>query len=238
MVIEMNKTLKLSFCALVFNSNVMAHTDFENTVLEGTQTDGYIKIAHGCTQNKYSITFQSIVVPTLNPKVIRTDGTIINLTDDINVISSSGLKGLIKPIQDKSIFAQQSVKTDNLGNIIGFENIKGNLNYNLIGRVPVQISAPYFKATSCAKKLKVKIAIADICKTSFPPVPSTANLWIPNTTSKFSSLAIEGIGEPAELVIERSSIPQICGNETYDVIVEPSNIDIDTNLPINKIWGK
>lgn len=231
----MNTHIKSAVIAITFVSNIHADTLFESPVVEGTQQTSYLIINHGCEENKYPVTHQSILIPTLNPVVTRSDGTNVTLNSDIN--APSGLKNLIKPIQDKNIFTQQTLKTDNLSNVIGFNNLKGNLSYGLIGRVPLRITAPKFKPTSCAKSLKVRFAVADICKTTFPPNQSTANLWIPKATAKFSA-SNEGIGYPTELVITRSSIPESCGTNTYDVIVEPSELDIDTNLPIAKIWSK
>jgi len=137
------------------------------------------------------------------------------------------------------------------GNVIGFNGFKGELNTNLHGLIPFRTGAITFKTgatasnSQCIQKLVIKIGIADICKTTFPPKEGTANLWIPNQTSKFST-PLDGmcpevngvpacgtrLGSPATLTINNGACPT---GET--VTVWPSDDDIDANLPM-KGWGK
>ena len=78
------------------------------------------------------------------------------------VIEQGAIIGLMRQIQDRNIFLAQQQKFDANGNVIGFSATYGMLDTNSSGRVPFQFAAPEFVATSCAKRLLVKIAIADI----------------------------------------------------------------------------
>lgn len=149
-------------------------------------------------------------------------------------------------IQNKDIFKFQREKTNATGNVIGFEGWGGKLDPTLHGLVPFRTSGLNFKTSSCAKKVYIKVAIADICKMSFPPQEGTANLWMPNTTTKFPNVvdgtsATAFAGSPATLTVERplstNPLPEGCGSGD-DVYIYPSNADIDANLPIKKRWGK
>lgn len=236
--------LSMALINLLAQSPVQAHTEVAYPVTEGSETLNYITIGHGCEATNSPVTAQSVIVPTVDPVVTLSTGGTSTLADEIN--GNLGLKGLIKPIQDKSIFTKQDVKSDSSiapSNIIGFVGTHGNLSTKLLGRVPFTAVAPTFKASSCANRMIVTLAIADICKKTFPPKVGTANLWIPAATTKFADATVDGIGEAPQLIIERSgSLPSHCSGDGfpngYDVTVVPSPTDIDTNLPIKGTWGK
>jgi hypothetical protein len=236
--------LSMALINLLAQGSAQAHTEVALPVNEDSETLNYITIGHGCEATDSPITAQSVIVPTLDPIVTRTynsSTTTTTLADEID--GSLGLKGLIKPIQDKSIFTKQNIKTDSLGAIIGFVGTHGNLSTKLLGRVPFTAVAPRFAASSCANRVIVKLAVADICKKTFPPKAGTANLWIPATTPTFKDTNVDGITEAPALIIERSGpLPGNCVGDGYAdgyiVTVEPSATDIDTNLPIKGTWGK
>jgi len=163
----------------------------------------------------------------------------------------TSLANIVHLISSNDVMKLSREKKDALGNSIGFESFKGKLDSSLHGVVPFMTSALPFKADSCAKSLIVKVAIADICKKKFPPVPGSANLWMPNTTAKFPN-AVDGTsttafgGMPSTLTFVRPITGDpakdlnetACGGPGYDVYVYPSEEDIDANLPIKKFWGK
>lgn len=237
---------------------VLAHTTVRDQATEGTTSYNALQIGHTCAveTNKVGadgnpitkqipIIAQSVVFPTMNPIVTRPDPNDATKTIPVNlsdVISdATGLAGKADLVQDKNIFASQNEVYDSTGtNLIGFNATRGNLQTNLRGLVPFRFTPPTFVASDanhCAKRLLVKIAIADICKKTFPPKPGTANLWIPGVTTTFTHADIDGVGAPATLTINRkNALDPACG-EGYDVTVTPSSEDVDAHLPIKGYWN-
>ena len=134
------------------------------------------------------------------------------IKDLSTVITQGSLVGLMNAIQDKNIFKSQQLKKDSLGNVIGFSANAGLLVFGVPGRVPFQFTAPNFTTTTCAKRLLVKIAIADVCVRGNGLADSIqaakVNLWIPDNGSQLATLGkqanIDGIGAPATLTINRN----------------------------------
>ncbi|CAL1241709.1 hypothetical protein [Candidatus Methylocalor cossyra] len=258
-------SLAAAVTAALGSQGVHAHTTVAEPAIEGTSARFSLAIGHGCEINtgqvdangrvitkKLPVIAQSVVFPTVNPIVTRPNPADpakpipMKLSDVLT--DPLGFTGKITLIQDRNIFSVQNLILDGGGNTIGFYGLKGKLQPNLLGMVPFNFTAPAFVPSDpahCAKRVVVKIAVADICKLTFPPKPGTANLWIPNTTAKFADSRIDGIGMPAILTINRKPDPATgqvkldpaCG-EGYDVTVTPSNEDIDANLPIKGRWGR
>ena len=271
-MLNANAVKTLAICALIstvgMGSGALAHTSIQSTITansSGVTSTAYnnIVIGHTCSKgtDEFPIKAQSVLFPTVNPIVY------VDYVDSSSTPSTLKVEDLIGPaptnsnpnpislglanipqlIQNKDIFEKQSEKTDAEGNVIGFNGYKGNLDSSLYGLVPFRVGAIAFKTNagltnSCVKKLLVKVAVADICKTSYKtggPTEGQANLWMPNTTDKFSH-AVDGTsatslaGSPATLTIDNSAA---CANGST-VTVFPSNTDIDTNLIIPKVWGK
>jgi len=243
------------------DSSGVTSTNYNNIVIGHTcsLTTG---TGNTAVTKEFPIQAQSVLFPTVEPLVYvdyvdssstKSDLTLEDLigpapTSRVPDPVSLGLAGIPQLIQSKDIFEKQSEKTDAEGNVIGFNSFKGNLDSSLHGLVPFRFNAIAFKTgvtgltNSCVKKLLVKVAIADVCKTSFGkggPKEGQANLWIPNTTTKFANV-VDGTsatalaGSPATLTIDNSSA---CANGST-VTVFPSNADIDNNLIIPKVWGK
>ncbi|MBY0398937.1 hypothetical protein K2X89_01485 [Myxococcota bacterium] len=223
-------------------SSAEAHTTVKAQVVEGVREDNALRVGHGC-EGERGIVAQSVVFPTDAPGITTSAAGIV-LADLAEVIAPGSLAGLVQSIQDRSIFALQDEKLDVDGNVIGFHARAGHLRPNLSGRVPFQFSAPRFLAASCAKRLLVQLAIADICSAR-PPVfdPRKVNLWIPDNGSQSAvqgrAAGVEGIGEPATLVVNRNlasnPLPTACG-AGFDVIITPSAAQIDRDLPIPAYW--
>lgn len=218
-----------------------AHTTVKAQQTEGVRDDNALRIGHGCAEVN-AVVAQSVVFPTDAPDVTTSDPnvTIASLSD---VIVQGSLAGLVQSIQDRSIFALQDEKVDADGNVVGFHARAGYLRPNLVGRVPFQFSAPTFVAGSCAKRLLVRIAIADICSARQPIFdPAKLNLWIPDNGSQFAiqgaAAGVEEIGGAATLVVNRSAsngLAPSCG-AGYDVVVTPSAAQVDRDLPIPGYW--
>jgi hypothetical protein len=72
--------------------------------------------------------------------------------------------------------------------VVGFQARRGKLEHELVGRVPFQFSPPNFVPESCAMRLLIKIAIADICSVKRPQLdPEKVNLWIPDNGSAIAT---------------------------------------------------
>jgi hypothetical protein len=187
---------------------------------------------------------QSVVFPSASPTITASDGSAIA---GLAAVTTQGtLAGLARPVQGSSIFMSQQVKRDALGNVIGFSANDGSLAVDLLGRVPFQFAAPGFVAASCARRLLIRVAIADICSLSPGDTvrAGKVNLWIPQNASQYAAMGaaggVDGVGSPATLIVNRDTtanpLPPACG-AGIDVTVTPSAADVDANLAIPGVWG-
>lgn len=232
---------------LIGASSAAAHTTVRSQATEGVTADNALRIGHGCSvpgSSATAVRAQSVVFPTSNPVITTSDGSAAPKLDA--VIATGSLAGLARFIEDTNVFNSQQLKTDALGNSIGFASWDGSLSPDLLGRIPFQFAAPKFVASSCAARLLVKVAIADVC--SFGAAETTAagkvNLWIPENGSQYAvggkASGVDGIGAPATLIVNRdlatNPLPPACGTG-IDVTVTPSAADVDANLAIRGVWG-
>jgi hypothetical protein len=218
-----------------------AHTSVKSQATEGVRDDNALRIGHGCELDGRDVPViaQSVVFPGDAPEITASDPSVVipSLSD---VIVQGSIAGLVGAIQDRSIFLEQGEKTDANGNVVGFHGKHGRLSPELAGRVPFQFTAPNFVAESCATRLLVKVAIADVCSRRAPTLePGKVNLWVPDNGSQYAVPGIDGVGEPATLTINRNvltnPIPESC-NGGYTVTVTPSAQQLDRDLPIPYYW--
>ena len=228
--------------ALLVSAGADAHTTIKAQASEGVREDNALRIGHGCEGDR-GVIAQSVVFPTDAP-VITTSDANVTLSELAEVIAQGSLAGLAQSIQDRSIFAIQDEKVDANGNVIGFHARAGFLRPNLVGRVPFQFSAPTFVAGSCARRLLIQVAIADICSVRSPILEADkCNLWIPDNGSRFAveggAAGVEGIGGAATLIVNRNlathPLSEECG-AGYDVTLTPSAAQVDRDLPIENYW--
>jgi hypothetical protein len=218
---------------------------------EGVTTNHVLEIGQGCQTAdtnpngsfKYNpVIAESVVFPIGVENGERSDtGASIALKDVVSTPAAPDQS--ISSIQDKSIFKIQDLKLDGSGNVVGFHAWRGKLKTNFSGAVPFAYVAPSFNPDSCAKRLLLKVAVADICKSGKNLDIGSVNLWIPDVTPKFSKDALipgsdgtDHSGFPATLVINRTSALNPACNEGYDVTVWPGDDAIDAYLPIRKYW--
>ncbi len=232
----------LTFAVLLCAADAFAHTTIKAQATEGVRDDNALRIGHGC-EGDHDVIAQSVVFPTDAPVLTTSDPNAV-MTDLADVIAQGSLAGLAQSIQDASIFEIQDETVDANGNVVGFQARKGRLKSNLLGRVPFQFTPPNFVPESCAKRLLIKVAIADICSTRRPNFdPEKVNLWIPDNGSAIATAGlaggVEGIGAPATLTVNRNllanPLPESCG-DGFDVTVTPSAAQVDRDLPIGKHW--
>jgi len=206
-----------------------AHTTIQVQANEATTTYNNLVIGHGCTLangSKLPVIAQSVVFPTLNPKLSIT-GT---MAGNAAIVSASTVANIPQLVQSKHLFNRQREKTNASGQVIGFENWDGSLEPTLHGLVPFRTAGISFLADSCATKVVIQIAVADICEKN-----GARNLWIPAVTAKYSDPTVDGIGSPANLTINRdlakNPLPASCG-AGYTLTVTPSAEDIDAHLKL------
>lgn len=215
---------------LACTASASAHTTVQVQAAEATTTYNNLVIGHGCTAangSRLPVIAQSVLFPTVNPKFTITG----SFGGNPAVVSISTLANVAQLVQSRDIFTRQAEKKNAAGQVIGFESTEGRLEPDLHGLVPFRTAGIGFPADSCATKLIVQIAIADICEKG-----GTRNLWIPGLTPKYADPAIDGIGAPANLTINRDLVKNplaaSCG-AGYTLTVTPSNEDVDANLKIS-----
>jgi hypothetical protein len=221
--------LAVAAASLAVAQQAQSHTTIQVQAAEGTTTYNNLVIGHGCTLadgTKLPVTAQSVLFPTVNPKFTWTG----NVSGNPSVVSISTLANVAQLIQSRDIFSQQKEKVDARGNVIGFESSQGSLDPTLHGLVPFRTAGVSFLPDSCATKLIVQVAVADICQKFGPK-----NLWIPSVTPKYNDPTVDGIGSPASLTFNRdlakNPLPAGCG-AGYTLTVTPSPEDIDANLKL------
>jgi hypothetical protein len=234
-------TAAFAVASFVFSSPVVAHTTVKAQATEGVRDDNAFKIGHACEE--LPVRVQSVVFPTDAPELTASDPgtTVASLSE---VIEQGSLAGLVRPIQDGSIFRVQGVKTDANGNAIGMFGARGRLDPDLRGRVPFEFTSPSFVPDSCATRLLIEIAIADVCRPKGGRIEAGhLNLWIPDNGSRFAiegaAAGVDGVGGPATLIVNRNlasnPIDTSCGGG-FSLTVTPSAEQIDRDLPIPRYW--
>lgn len=235
-------------CLTLAPCAALAHTTIRSQATESVTEDNALRIGHGCETpdgDRIPVVAQSVVFPTVTPTLSTSDGSTVTALSA--VIEQGSIAGLPRAIQDRSVFRSQQVKRDALANMIGFSGTSGALDVDALGRVAFQFTAPKFVATTCAKRLLIQVAIADVCIYGSGLADSVkegkVNLWLPDNGSQFSVAGkaqnVDGIGAPATLTVNRNlttnPLLPACG-AGIDVTVTPSPADVNANLPIPNIW--
>ena len=230
----------LAACLLA-GAGALAHTTILSQAAEGTRADNALRVSHGCEERDVRV--QSAVFPTDLPLLSASDPG-ASIGDLGDVIEQGSLAGLFRLIQDTAIFSRQGILRDALGNAVGFFGSDGRLDHELSGRVPFEFTAPSFVPASCAKRLVIEVAIADLCR----PHPRKLdarfmNLWIPANGSQLAidaaAAGIDGVGAPARLIVNRNlganPLDAACG-AGYSVTVTPSPEQVDRDLRVPGRW--
>jgi hypothetical protein len=212
-----------------------AHTSIRDQSTEGLRRDNAVTIGHGCGERP--LLAQSVVFPGDDAELASTGPPVASLGE---VIEQASFAGLVRAIQDRSIFERQREIPDANGNAVGFSGSGGRLAVGLRGRVPFEFTAPNFVPGSCAKRLIVEVAIGDFCAVGRRALlPGNANLWIPDNGSELAAVGLanglEGIGEPGRLIVNRdlgrNPLGAACG-AGFDLFVTPSAEQIDRDLVV------
>lgn len=249
--------LALGVCAV--SSTAYAHTGVKDEATEGKSLYTAFTITHGCafgpegaTSTPKRVRAQGAVFPNgaegVATKIIPDpDGTgpltateePITLSEHID--GATGGLPLLSPglVQDRNVFNKLVEVTDpaNSSLVRAIHLTKGNLETTLVGFAPFRVTAPKFKATSCAKRLLVRIAVANWCtKSASSEVDDRVDAWVGRATPLFNDEGVLSLGFWPTLTVNRTSaLPAECGGG-YDIAVSPSDADIDTYLPIDEYW--
>ena len=236
------RILLANLCLLPLAASPLAraHSAFvPSEITEGTSTEAVLKLNHACEESQRPLIALSYLLPTVNPQLTRSDGGEINNLNE--VIQNLGFQNLVKPYFDRGLFRRHSLIKDALGNTIGFQSTKGTLPLGFLGQIPLSIGSIYFQSGSCANRIDIKVAGADICRITKTVRVGDANLWIPGVTPKFRRRNVHGIRSPLTLRVKRdltnNPLPEACG-DGFVVTVSHSDEDIDQNLPIPDFWPK
>lgn len=260
-----------------------AHTTFRNanTILENVVDYDFVQTSHGCFENAartvripvkgvsavFGTDADAIVETYLSsantPTGTLTRGTPAKLSDFFTSRDHTGavsalvsIGSVLTNMESHEVFPKNRRKVDPLGNTVGFESWGGKLDPFSTGAFPVRLGGISFNPASCATKLVIRVAIADVCKPgAFPPGEGKANVWINHVTTKFKNSNVDGIAPvdatgkavPANfwptISIKRNlttnPLPANCNaSNTFDVFNTPSDNQIDRDLPIQGWWGK
>ena len=125
--------------------SVFAHTIIQNSIMSEVAGYSATYITHGALThlpNPLPIIAESVVIPTINPILGRSDGGTINGLGDFFTKNAShassvqvpvtSLAGLFTLQQTRDVFTSQTQLHDNAvgGNVIGWVSTKGNLHLN------------------------------------------------------------------------------------------------------------
>jgi len=258
MVMGQRKILPVSLMATVLAvawGNVQAHTRFEtNTVKEGTRHDNNVQIPHGCTDQP--------VIGAVNVFPDVTTALVDTSPDPVAAIGAPSFTRSDQPatafvqsisvrgIQSKDTYSMSALINDDLGNPIGFWSAGGSIPAsNWVGKLPVRIQPINIVSESCAIKVILAPAIANICQvTRLSEIDGKdanrldVDFWTAPEAGhpKYDAPAWN---YPAPLTVTRdleaNPLPASCGEGiTARIYPSPSQLDRDFPVVINgqQVW--
>jgi hypothetical protein len=227
--------------------NVLAHNSFTSSVVvEGTRVYNNMVIGKGCGHEspKLPVIATSMVFPDGTDSTVKIGGEVQQgaVVDDY-----IDWGGKISHIPSKDIFQKQAVNFGRGGlegnNVVGSHSWGGKLpGDGAVGLVPFRVNSAFIKEESCATSVKFRVAVADICKLVKEKNlnEENVNLWIPAVGSKFDGdPATHAYDGAVDYIITRdTALPDSCGGQGVEVVVEPSADQINHDLPIPRVWPK
>ncbi|MFZ2311753.1 MAG: hypothetical protein WAV82_03970 [Methylobacter sp.] len=261
----------------VAGQSALAHTGIKDKVTENVAGYNALTITHGCNGNvtlgdhqdviAMSVVFPNAADPSLakvsqlDSKGIQVGPALPDLSDDIEGVASGvGFTslGLGLVASGGTLFANIIPTVDGSGAIRGYHTWAGPKPYlsaplqesvvSTTGLSPFKYGAIKFKATSCAKSLKVRAAVANWCKKGpkNADADDRVDVWIGHMTKGFADPRTMPYNEtdvaagksywPTMTVnrdLTANPLPKGCG-EGFDLAIEPTDADIDAYLPIPK----
>ncbi len=226
-------------------TQVMAHTVIqESPTTEGGSMVAGTLITHGCDGN--AVRAQSVVWPIGDTIAKDGAGNPVDLSQHFEGVGSAehgaqslGLPLFPRIVADNDVFKTRANRLDAGGTVRAFHYDFGYLEPSLVyGHIPFRIQKPIFKATSCANKLVLNVAIANWCNKSQTD-PARADIWMGTPTPLFNDNNGEVVSDNfwPQLVVNRTSpLPASCGGTGVTVTVSPSAATIDEFMPIKGYW--
>lgn len=258
MIANRNRVLSLSVIAAlsaVAWSDAQAHTRFEiNTTKEGSRVDNNIMIPHLCTNEP--VIGQITVFPDVTTALVDTSpDSNAALTAETFTRSdqpaTAFIQGLtIAGIMNRDIFDTHALIRDNTGNPIGVWSAGGALaEPNWVAKMPIRINPISIVAESCAKKVIIAPAIANVCQVTSlneidgkNPDRTDVDFW---TAPDAGHPKFDGPGwnYPAPFTVNRdleaNPLPASCG-EGVAVRIYPSAAQLDRDFPVvvngQQVW--
>lgn len=226
------------------------HTDVKDPAVESKTHYTGFAITHGCQDDEqkwrlFPVAVVNSVFPNNEDSVaykidpVTRAETKVNLADHIEG-AIGGLPALSPGmVQDKSAFKKQKAVADANGRVRSLQFYGGKLDTAAVAVLPFKVSTPKFLADSCAKSLKVRIAVANWCEHSKSD-PNRADIWMGQPTPLFNDPAVMPVDAYwPTLVVNRNltanPLAESCGSG-FDLAVQPSKADIDRFLPVKAYW--
>lgn len=256
MKLKAHKLLPVFVIMLATSSGAMAHTVIADQATEGMARLNGSRITHGCNtpglDDRLGIMAQGIVFPNgFSSQAFKlVDGGEESITLGDELVDTLGNNVGVTPtlIQDRDVFLNAHILKDETGARRAFHYTAGKMpGSDVEGLIPFRHTTPRFLPESCAKRLLVRIAIANWCsKSSSTADGNRVDVWMGHMTPKFNDPIVMPFGDDGgagvfwpTLTINRdlaaNPLPDSCG-EGYDIAVQPSEADIDQFLPIPGLW--
>ncbi len=266
----------------VAGSSAFAHTGIRDKVTEGVSGYNALTVTHGCNGNvslgaKQNVIALSAVFPNaadpalakvykLTPAGIQIEPALDDLSGhivDIGPGEGFTTLGLGLVTGGGTLFANIIPTVDSTGVIRGYRTWSGPTPYlsaplqesivSATGLSPFRYGAIKFETTSCAKSLKVRVAIANWCKkgSGTQHADDRVDVWMGHTTAVFHDQKTMPRATPYNAATEVPFWPTMTVNRNlatnplpaadangvacaggFDLAIEPADADIDANLPI------
>lgn len=246
-------TLSLVTAMLMgMGQNVLAHTRFEvNATTEGVRVDNSINISHICTNEP--VIGQVTVFPEVSTALVDTspDPAAVIGAETFTRSDQSATAFIqtltIAGIMNRDTFSMSALIRDSTGNPIGVWSGGGSIpENNWVAKMPVRINPINIVADSCAKKVIIVPAIANVCQvTSLNEINGKdadrldVDFWTAPTAGH-PQYDAPAWNFPAPYTVnrdlEKNPLPASCG-EGVAVRIYPSAAQLDRDFPV-KINGQ
>lgn len=235
-----------------------AHTRFEIAATnEGVRTDNNVMVTHGCSERP--VIGQALVFPQVTTALVDTSPDVnASLTTAsfarVDAPATNFVAALtVTGIQSRDSFELNELIFDDANNPIGAWWAKGSIPASKwVGKQPIRINAINIVPGSCARKVIVVPAIANVCvNTSLneingkdPDGTTNVDLWTaPDAGHPNYDAAAWNYPAPYTVNrnLETNPLPANCG-EGVAVRIYPSAAQLDRDLPAKlngaQIWPK
>lgn len=237
---------------LAVSQSALAHTRLDPAVTqESSAAHGSSKtavnISHGCGDNP--VIGNVFFLPDTETAMVQTSTdnfATFEIAEGENALNYIVNSPFIRLIKSRDVFETQGLINDPLGNPLGFWAADGELPaHNWVGQLPLKITSVAIQPESCANKVVLVPAIANVCQPSTLAEIDGTNTDDPNV----DFWTAPGVGSrydgpnwsyPASYTIERdlanNPLPESCGGGMAVRII-PSAEQLERDMPV-KIDGQ